>query len=206
MPELPTPAPLPKPPGFRLKPPPDFPEEDAIPAPPDPEDFIPQIELEEPEDAGDSDSPVEDVVPSEPPVPPADDDDSAPPPAKHHAGVVVPSGPKHEYPSLYDSHFGSVAAIFAGVAILVGMIFSVERIFQRKQPEHKALTHFVMMLVSVLVAVFLVDMLVAGPSAELLSEEDRHGIVEFIKDICLVVLAYYFGTKAPPPAPDEPSE
>jgi hypothetical protein len=43
-------------------------------------------------------------------------------------------------------------------------------------------------------------MLIAGPSTELLGEQERITILAFIKDICLMVFAYYFGTRAIPPS------
>ena len=70
------------------------------------------------------------------------------------------------------------------------------RIFREKS-EYRALTHFVMSLVGVVVAIYITDMLVAGPTASLLEKEDQATILSFIKDIAIMVLAYYFGTKAP---------
>jgi hypothetical protein len=40
------------------------------------------------------------------------------------------------------------------------------------------------------------DLLIAGPDTSLLSDNEHTIILGFIKDICLMVFAFYFGTKA----------
>jgi hypothetical protein len=55
-------------------------------------------------------------------------------------------------------------------------------------------------MVGLILGVYVCDMLIAGPSTELLGEQERITILSFIKDICLMVFAYYFGTRAIPPS------
>jgi hypothetical protein len=69
----------------------------------------------------------------------------------------------------------------------------------------EALTFFATSMVAFLVAVYLCDLLIAGPEVLLLREGERAQIVGFIKDICLMVFAYFFGTKSAD-APSTPSE
>jgi hypothetical protein len=46
------------------------------------------------------------------------------------------------------------------------------------------------------VGIWIADKLIAGPSAQLLYEGESEEVLSFIKDITLMVFAYYFGTKA----------
>lgn len=110
------------------------------------------------------------------------------------------------YPSLYDTKATTILAIFLGLGIVVGIQFGIYRIFKSSKTEHHALTQFVMSMVGLVLAVYVCDMLIAGPETELLAEVERTKILDFIKDICLVVFAYYFGTRATPPADVSPSD
>ena len=51
-------------------------------------------------------------------------------------------------------------------------------------------------MVSLLVAVYVCDLLIAGPDVMLLRDGERAEIVGFVKDTCLMVFAYFFGTKS----------
>ena len=61
-------------------------------------------------------------------------------------------------------------------------------------------------MVAFLVAIYLCDLLIAGPDVTLLREGERAQIVGFIKDICLMVFAYFFGTKSAETTNPPPSE
>lgn len=105
----------------------------------------------------------------------------------------------HEYPSLYDTKATSVLAIVMGIMIVAGVQVGLARIFATSKTEHHALTHFVTAMVGLVLGVYVCDMLIAGPTTELLAEQERITILAFIKDTCLMVFAYYFGTRAIPP-------
>ena len=62
----------------------------------------------------------------------------------------------------------------------------------------EALTFFATSMVAFLVAVYLCDLLIAGPDVLLLHEGERSAIVSFVQDICLMTFAYFFGTKSGP--------
>jgi hypothetical protein len=98
--------------------------------------------------------------------------------------------------SLYDSLFGTMAAIAFGLAVVVIVQLLVNRIFARAKSMIEALTFFATSMVAFLVAVYLCDLLIAGPDVLLLHEGERSAIVGFIKDTCLLVFAYFFGTKS----------
>jgi hypothetical protein len=100
------------------------------------------------------------------------------------------------FSSLYDSLSGTVAAITFGLAVVVIVQLLVNRIFTRAQSMIEALTFFATSMVAFLVAVYLCDLLIAGPDVLLLHEGERSAIVGFIKDTCLMVFAYFFGTKS----------
>ena len=117
------------------------------------------------------------------------------------AQAGVPSAPNlHDYPSLYDTKTTAIIAILIGIAIVSGVQYWIARIFATSKTEHHALTHFVTAMVGLILGVYVCDMLIAGPSTELLGEQERITILAFIKDICLMVFAYYFGTRAIPPS------
>jgi hypothetical protein len=100
------------------------------------------------------------------------------------------------FSSLYDSLSGTVAAIAFGLAVVVIVQLLVNRIFARAKSMIEALTFFATSMVAFLVAVYLCDLLIAGPDVLLLHEGERSAIVGFIKDTCLLVFAYFFGTKS----------
>ena len=116
------------------------------------------------------------------------------------------------YPSLYDSIGGAVVAILIGLSIIGALLHVVAAIFRGSENEHEALTRFVMSMFAVVVGVYVADLLIAGPDTRLLAPAERTTVLAFIKDTCLTVFAYYFGTRSLPPtsvqlpfAPGEPT-
>ena len=99
------------------------------------------------------------------------------------------------FSSLYDTQGGTVAAISFGIAVVVVVQLLVARIFSRTKSMVESLTFFATSMVAFLVAVYLCDLLIAGPDVLLLREGERSSIVSFIEDICLMTFAYFFGTK-----------
>jgi len=99
------------------------------------------------------------------------------------------------FSSLYDTQGGTITAIAFGLTVVVVIQLLVTRIFAGAKTMVKALTFFATAMVSVLVAVYLCDLLIAGPDVLLLREGERSSIVSFIEDICLMTFAYFFGTK-----------
>ena len=99
------------------------------------------------------------------------------------------------FSSLYDTQGGTITAIAFGLAVVVVVQVLVARIFSRSKGMVEALTFFAVSMVAVLVAVYLCDLLIAGPDVLLLREGERSSIVSFVQDICLMTFAYFFGTK-----------
>lgn len=125
-------------------------------------------------------------------------DASAPevaPPAPTEATVVVEEAP-HPFASLYDSAGTTIVAIVLGAAILVGIQVGVQRMFNSAKNSQTALTAFATSMCAILVAIYAADMLVAGPHVELLTEQERITTLSFIKDMTMLVFAYFFGTQS----------
>jgi len=83
---------------------------------------------------------------------------------------------------------------------------AVARIFSVAKSIIEALTFFATSMVAVLVGAYVCDLLIAGPAVLLLHEGERSSIVNFIKDTCLMVFAYFFGTKSASSATTESTE
>lgn len=127
-------------------------------------------------------------------------------PLAAEVAVEAPSGPR-QYSSLYDTKATTVAAILFGVLIVGGIQLIVARMYQNAKNEQEYLTRFVTALVALVMGAYIADLLIAGPDTSLLSPEEHLTILGFVKDVCLMVFAYFFGTKSggggsqPPPAP-----
>lgn len=107
------------------------------------------------------------------------------------------------YPSLYDTIPTTFGAILIGAGIIGGIQWVVRKIFDREKKEHKALTQFVTAMFALIVGVWIADKIIAGPTANILDPTESKELLTFIKDITLMVFAYYFGTKANVPPDDE---
>ena len=111
-------------------------------------------------------------------------------------GLPATDAPTVEaFSSLYDTQGGTITAIAFGLGVVVVVQLLVARIFSGAKSMVEALTFFATAMVSVLVGVYLCDLLIAGPDVLLLREGERSSIVSFIEDICLMTFAYFFGTK-----------
>lgn len=115
------------------------------------------------------------------------------------AQVMVDAEGNKIFPSLYDTIPSTFGAIILGGLIVGGIQWIVWNIFQREKKEHKALTQFVTSMFAFIVGIWIADKIIAGPSAQLLWESESSDVLSFIKDITLMVFAYYFGTKAQTP-------
>lgn len=138
--------------------------------------------------------PVEPSIPAQEPVPV--------PVTEAQVQVLAPS--VRSYPSLYDTRQTTVAAVILGILIVAGVQYAVQRIYTKARNEHEILTRFVVTIVALVVGAYITDLLIAGPDTSLLSDDEHTIILSFIKDICLMVFAFYFGTKSAPQPKDNP--
>jgi hypothetical protein len=106
--------------------------------------------------------------------------------------AVLVSSP---FSSLYQTQTGTISAIVFGMAILIVVQIKVARIFGSARSTIEALTYFATSMVAILVGIYVCDLLIAGPNVLLLREGERSSIVNFVKDTCLMVFAYFFGTR-----------
>jgi phosphotransferase system glucose/maltose/N-acetylglucosamine-specific IIC component len=104
------------------------------------------------------------------------------------------------YPSLYDSTWTTFSAIVFGVIIVGAVQGLVVKMYSSAKSEHDYLTRFVTSLVAMIVGCYIADLLIAGPSTQLLSPDEKTLILTFVKDTALMIFSYYFGLKAQTPA------
>jgi uncharacterized protein YacL len=110
---------------------------------------------------------------------------------------AAPAAPAlRNYPSLYDDKGTTLAAIALGFFIVGSIQFAISRMYVSAKNEQEYLTRFVTSLVALVIGAYIADLLIAGPDTSLLSDEEHTIILHFIKDVCLMVFAYFFGTKA----------
>ena len=114
--------------------------------------------------------------------------------------TVVEGTSTRDYPSLYDTYGTTMIAIVFAVSIVSAVIGLVQYIYRKAASDHSALTQFVTTMFALIAGVFVADKIVAGPTTELLNGQESLKVLEFIQQTCLMVFAYYFGTKAQPPA------
>jgi hypothetical protein len=100
------------------------------------------------------------------------------------------------FSSLYDTQGGTITAIAFGLGVVVVVQLLVAKIFAGAKSMVEALTFFATAMVAFLVAVYLCDLLIAGPDVLLLRAGERASIVGFVTDTCLMVFAYFFGTRS----------
>ena len=125
---------------------------------------------------------------------------------KHETVAAARSVLTHDgqrvYPSLYDSTWTTFAAIVFGVVIVGAVQVLVVKMYSTAKSEHDYLTRFVTSLVAMIVGCYIADLLIAGPSTQLLSPDEKTLILTFVKDTALMIFSYYFGLKAQTPSSD----
>jgi hypothetical protein len=125
--------------------------------------------------------------------------------ASSDGGILTHNGERH-YPSLYDGVGTTVAAIVFGVVIVGAIQGLVVKMYSNAKSEHDYLTRFVTSLVAMIVGCYVADLLIAGPSTQLLSPNEKTLILTFVKDTALMIFSYYFGLKAQTPSDTHKTE
>ena len=85
-----------------------------------------------------------------------------------------------------------ILGIFTALAFIAGSIYFVNRIFINTTQE--ILVRFILLIFTALVALFIVDKVVAF-KIKLISEEQNNQLFDLIKTLVLMIFSYYFGTK-----------
>ena len=92
------------------------------------------------------------------------------------------------YPNLWVM----ISAILLGLTIILGSVYFVNKLFINETRD--VLVRFVIMVFTALVALFIVDKVVAF-RIKLLPDEQNNQLFDLIKTLVLMIFSYYFGTK-----------
>jgi uncharacterized membrane protein YbjE (DUF340 family) len=85
-----------------------------------------------------------------------------------------------------------VSAILLGLTIILGSVYFVNKLFVNDTKD--VLVRFVIMVFTALVALFIVDKVIAF-RIKLLPDEQNNQLFDLIKTLVLMIFSYYFGTK-----------
>ena len=85
-----------------------------------------------------------------------------------------------------------IAGILLGLTIIFGSAFMVYRMFIGNVQD--ILVRFIVLVFTALVALFIVDKVIAW-KVKLLPDEMNNQLFDLIKTLVLMIFSYYFGTK-----------
>jgi hypothetical protein len=85
-----------------------------------------------------------------------------------------------------------IFGIFLGLALIATSVFFINKIFVKETKD--VLLRFVILVFTALVALFIVDKVIAF-KIKLLPEEQNNQLFDLIKTLVLMIFSYYFGTK-----------
>jgi uncharacterized membrane protein YbjE (DUF340 family) len=85
-----------------------------------------------------------------------------------------------------------IAGILLGIGIISTSVYFVNKLF--KDETQEVLVKFILLVFTALVALYIVDKLVAF-RIQLLPEEQNKELFDLIKTLVLMIFSYYFGTK-----------
>ena len=92
------------------------------------------------------------------------------------------------YPNLWVMIFG----ILLGLTIIISSVYFVNKMFVNDTKD--VLVRFIILVFTALVALFIVDKVIAF-KIKLLAEEINKELFDLIKTLILMIFSYYFGTK-----------
>jgi len=85
-----------------------------------------------------------------------------------------------------------ILGVFIAIAFIIGAVVYVNKLFIHETKE--ILVRFILMVFAALVAVFIIDKVVAF-KIKLLSDEISSQLFDLIKTLTLMIFSYYFGTQ-----------
>ena len=85
-----------------------------------------------------------------------------------------------------------IFAVLLGLGFIVMCLYFVNRLFINQTQE--LLVRFILLIFTALVAVFIIDKVIAF-KINLLNNEQNNQLFDLIKTLVLMVFAYYFGSK-----------
>lgn len=86
----------------------------------------------------------------------------------------------------------SISGILLGLCIIIGSVIFVNKLFNDSTKD--VLVKFIILVFTALVALFIVDKVIAF-KIKLLSDEMNNQFFDLIKTLILMIFSYYFGTK-----------
>jgi uncharacterized membrane protein YbjE (DUF340 family) len=92
------------------------------------------------------------------------------------------------YPNLWEM----VTGIILGLSIIMKSVYFVNKMFVNDTKD--VLVRFIILVFTSLVALFIVDKVIAF-RIKLLAEEINKELFDLIKTLILMIFSYYFGTK-----------
>jgi len=85
-----------------------------------------------------------------------------------------------------------IFGILLGLFVIGGSVYFVHRMFSKN--THEILVRFILLVFTTLVALFIVDKVIAW-QVKLLTDEQSGQLFDLIKTLVLMIFSYYFGTK-----------
>lgn len=85
-----------------------------------------------------------------------------------------------------------IIGIVLALSVILGSVYFVYKMFSNQTQE--ILVRFILMVFTALVALFIVDKVVAW-QVKLLPDEQNAQLFDLIKTLVLMIFSYYFGTK-----------
>ena len=85
-----------------------------------------------------------------------------------------------------------LAGILLGLSLITASVYFINKIFVKETKD--VLVRFVILVFTSLVALFIVDKVIAF-KIKLLPDEQNNQLFDLIKTLVLMIFSYYFGTK-----------
>lgn len=85
-----------------------------------------------------------------------------------------------------------ISGILLGLSIIISSVYFVNKMFVNDTKD--VLVRFIILVFTALVALFIVDKVIAF-KIKLLAEEINKELFDLIKTLILMIFSYYFGTK-----------
>jgi len=91
-----------------------------------------------------------------------------------------------------EGGFVMLIGVLLGLGVILGSVYFVNKMLASNTQE--ILVRFILMVFTALVALFIVDKVIAW-KIKLLSHEQNRQLFDLIKTLVLMIFSYYFGTK-----------
>lgn len=92
----------------------------------------------------------------------------------------------------YGNLWVMISGILLGLSIIISSVYFVNKMFVNDTKD--VLVRFIILVFTALVALFIVDKVIAF-KIKLLAEEINKELFDLIKTLILMIFSYYFGTK-----------